>query len=78
MFLMWLGEQITERMDIGNGISLIILRVLLLGLPMQLVQLQNKLVKVDAYPVCYCCSRLLCLLLPYFVVFVGVASVVSS
>jgi preprotein translocase subunit SecY len=32
MFLMWLGEQITER-GIGNGISMIILASILAGLP---------------------------------------------
>lgn len=30
MFLMWLGEQITER-GVGNGISMIIFAVLLLA-----------------------------------------------
>src|SRR5690606_34091531 len=32
MFLMWLGEQITER-GIGNGISMIILASIVAGLP---------------------------------------------
>ena len=32
MFLMWLGEQITER-GVGNGISMIILSSILSGLP---------------------------------------------
>src|SRR5690606_24728583 len=32
MFLMWLGEQITER-GVGNGISMIILASILAGLP---------------------------------------------
>jgi preprotein translocase subunit SecY len=32
MFLMWLGEQITER-GIGNGISMIILAGIISGLP---------------------------------------------
>src|SRR6185295_9624460 len=32
MFLMWLGEQITER-GIGNGISMIILSGIISGLP---------------------------------------------
>ena len=32
MFLMWLGEQITER-GIGNGISLIIFAGIAAGLP---------------------------------------------
>ena len=32
MFLMWLGEQITER-GIGNGISMMILSGIVAGLP---------------------------------------------
>jgi preprotein translocase subunit SecY len=32
MFLMWLGEQITER-GLGNGISLIIFASIVAGLP---------------------------------------------
>ena len=32
LFLMWLGEQITER-GIGNGISMIILAGIVAGLP---------------------------------------------
>ena len=38
MFLMWLGEQITER-GIGNGISLIITAGIVSGIPSGLVQL---------------------------------------
>jgi len=34
LFLMWLGEQITER-GIGNGISMIILAGIVAGLPVQ-------------------------------------------
>ena len=32
MFLMWLGEQITER-GVGNGISMIIFAGIVAGLP---------------------------------------------
>ena len=35
MFLMWLGEQITER-GLGNGISLIIFAGIVAGLPSSL------------------------------------------
>jgi preprotein translocase subunit SecY len=35
MFLMWLGEQITER-GLGNGISLIIFAGIVAGLPLRL------------------------------------------
>jgi preprotein translocase subunit SecY len=38
MFLMWLGEQITQR-GVGNGISLIIFAGIVAGLPGALVQL---------------------------------------
>src|SRR5581483_7557185 len=37
MFLMWLGEQITER-GVGNGISLIIFAGIVAGLPRALTQ----------------------------------------
>ncbi|MCB9728041.1 MAG: preprotein translocase subunit SecY [Deltaproteobacteria bacterium] len=40
VFLMWLGEQITER-GIGNGISLIIFSGIVAGLPDALVQTWN-------------------------------------
>jgi preprotein translocase subunit SecY len=38
MFLMWLGEQITQR-GVGNGISLIIFAGIVAGLPLALVNL---------------------------------------
>jgi len=41
MFLMWLGEQITER-GIGNGISLIIFAGIVAGLPAAVVQVFEK------------------------------------
>lgn len=41
MFLMWLGEQMTER-GIGNGISLIIFAGIVSGLPSALGQLFNQ------------------------------------
>ncbi|MFV8104411.1 preprotein translocase subunit SecY, partial [Enterobacter cloacae complex sp.6730515] len=37
MFLMWLGEQITER-GIGNGISMIIVAGIVAGLPKLIMQ----------------------------------------
>ena len=46
MFLMWLGEQITER-GIGNGISLLILLVSLLACLMLLLLLLSRLVRVN-------------------------------
>ena len=44
MFLMWLGEQITER-GIGNGISILVLVVLLQDCHMQSSKQLSKLVK---------------------------------
>ena len=41
VFLMWLGEQITER-GIGNGISLIIFAGIIANLPLALYQLAQK------------------------------------
>ncbi len=41
LFLMWLGEQITQR-GIGNGISLIIYVGIITGLPSAIVQLFDK------------------------------------
>jgi preprotein translocase subunit SecY len=41
VFLMWLGEQITER-GIGNGISLIIFAGIVAGTPMAVYQLYQK------------------------------------
>jgi preprotein translocase subunit SecY len=41
VFLMWLGEQITER-GIGNGISLIIFAGIIANLPLALYQLGQK------------------------------------
>ncbi len=42
IFVMWLGEQITER-GIGNGISLLIFAGIVIGLPRGLVQVAERL-----------------------------------
>jgi preprotein translocase subunit SecY len=42
IFLMWLGEQITER-GIGNGISLIIFAGIIANLPLAIYQLGQKM-----------------------------------
>jgi len=44
MFLMWLGEQITER-GLGNGISIIIFAGIVAGLPSALVQMLDLVSK---------------------------------
>lgn len=47
IFVMWLGEQITER-GIGNGISLIISAGILVSMPNALTQIQAKVGQGDA------------------------------
>lgn len=44
MFLMWLGEQITER-GIGNGISLIITAGIAAGIPASIIQLWSMVLQ---------------------------------
>ena len=46
-FIMWLGEQITER-GIGNGMSLIIFAGIVVGLPHAIVDLYDK-VRTEAW-----------------------------
>lgn len=45
-FIMWLGEQITER-GIGNGISLLIFAGIVLGLPNAIGQLYDRVKDMD-------------------------------
>jgi len=47
VFIMWLGEQITER-GIGNGMSLLIFAGIVVGLPRGIADLYDK-VKTDAW-----------------------------
>ena len=47
VFIMWLGEQITER-GIGNGMSLLIFAGIVVGLPRGIAELYDK-VKNDAW-----------------------------
>jgi len=69
MFLMWLGEQITER-GLGNGISIIIFAGIVSGLPSALASLL-ELVRTGSMSII---SALLivviCVAVTYFVVFV--------
>src|ERR687893_215337 len=50
IFVMWLGEQITER-GVGNGISLLIFAGIIIGLPNGVVQVFRKLRSGDAMEV---------------------------
>jgi preprotein translocase subunit SecY len=47
IFVMWLGEQITER-GVGNGISLLIFAGIVIGLPQGLVQISDRVSAGDA------------------------------
>ncbi len=47
IFVMWLGEQITER-GIGNGISLLIFAGIVIGLPRGLTQISDRVSAGDA------------------------------
>jgi preprotein translocase subunit SecY len=47
IFVMWLGEQITER-GVGNGISLLIFAGIVIGLPNAVVQVTNRVGAGDA------------------------------
>ena len=47
IFVMWLGEQITER-GVGNGISLLIFAGIVIGLPNAVLQVTNRVGAGDA------------------------------
>lgn len=47
IFVMWLGEQITER-GVGNGISLLIFAGIVIGLPSAVVQVSERVRAGDA------------------------------
>src|SRR5690348_8821572 len=42
IFVMWLGEQITER-GVGNGISLLIFAGIVIGMPRAVLQIQERI-----------------------------------
>ncbi|MFM8441197.1 MAG: preprotein translocase subunit SecY [Acidobacteriota bacterium] len=48
IFVMWLGEQITER-GIGNGISLLIFAGIAIGLPSGLMQIKDRVGSGDVW-----------------------------
>lgn len=69
MFVMWLGEQITER-GIGNGISILIFAGIVAGLPSALSGMMD-LVRTDSMSILSALFILaLVVLVTYFVVFV--------
>jgi preprotein translocase subunit SecY len=69
MFLMWLGEQVTER-GIGNGVSLIIFAGIVAGLPGAVLGTMEQARNGDISAVAVIAILLIVLAFTYFVVFV--------
>ena len=69
MFLMWLGEQITER-GLGNGISLIIFAGIVAGLPSALAGLFELVSTGSMHPLSALLICALAVLVTAFVVFI--------
>ena len=69
MFLMWLGEQITER-GIGNGISIIIFAGIVAGLPSAVGQTAEQARQGDLNALLLILIAVIVFAVTYFVVFV--------
>ncbi|KRB06552.1 preprotein translocase subunit SecY [Lysobacter sp. Root690] len=69
MFLMWLGEQITER-GVGNGVSLIIFAGIVAGLPAAVIQMFEQIRNGDMSPIVAILIIALVVAFTYLVVFV--------
>lgn len=69
MFLMWLGEQITER-GIGNGVSLLIFAGIVAGLPAAVIGMIQQIRNGDMSPLAALAVVAIVLGFTYFVVFV--------
>ncbi|QYN43517.1 MULTISPECIES: preprotein translocase subunit SecY [unclassified Gilliamella] len=69
MFLMWLGEQITER-GVGNGISIIIFSGIVASLPPAIYQTIEQARSGDLNPILLLAIAVLVVAITYFVVFV--------
>ncbi|MBB5016701.1 preprotein translocase subunit SecY [Rehaibacterium terrae] len=69
MFLMWLGEQVTER-GVGNGISLIIFAGIVAGLPGAVIGTLELINTGELNPLAVIILFALVLAVTYFVVFV--------
>ena len=69
MFLMWLGEQITER-GVGNGISLIIFAGIVAGLPSAIAATLELARQGDISPITVILIMVIVLAVTLFVVFV--------
>ena len=69
MFLMWLGEQVTER-GIGNGVSLIIFAGIVAGLPSAVIGMFEQIRNGEMSEIVALAVVLIVLAVTYFVVFV--------
>lgn len=69
MFLMWLGEQITER-GIGNGISLIIFAGIVAGLPRALAMTFEQARQGDLSTIALLLIGIVVIAVTFFVVFI--------
>jgi preprotein translocase subunit SecY len=69
MFLMWLGEQVTER-GIGNGVSLIIFAGIVAGLPGAVLTTLEQVRNGDMSSIAVLFIAVIVLVFTYFVVFV--------
>jgi preprotein translocase subunit SecY len=69
MFLMWLGEQITER-GIGNGISILIFAGIVAGLPSAIGQTAEQARQGDLNALVLLLMAIIIFAVTYFVVFV--------
>lgn len=69
VFLMWLGEQITER-GIGNGISMLIFAGIVAGIPGAIGQALESARQGDINPIMLVFVLLLAIAVVYFVVFI--------
>ena len=69
MFLVWLGEQVTER-GVGNGVSLIIFAGIVAGLPSAIITTFEAARNGDMSPIAVIVIAVLVLAFTYFVVFV--------
>ena len=69
VFLMWLGEQITER-GIGNGISMLIFAGIIAGMPGAIGQALESARQGDLEPLLLIFILLIAIAVVYFVVFI--------
>lgn len=69
VFLMWLGEQITER-GIGNGISMLIFAGIVAGIPGAIGQALESARQGDINPIMLVFVLLIAIAVVYFVVFI--------